>query len=140
VLEFLRTCIDLINQAVGDAISDVLFALLVARFWYCRMFTNPPVLLLTVPSYLMINGHEEEGLYRIPGSGKDVKHWQRHFDTSPGDGIELSDEPELYDINAIGSMSKPWQRELLDEFSQRQCKTKPLLNAQVQPGAPTTAG
>ena len=27
-----------------------------------------------------MNGCEEEGLYRVPGSGKDVKHWQKRFD------------------------------------------------------------
>lgn len=32
-------------------------------------------------SYLNFKGCEEEGLYRVPGSGKDIKHWQRRFDT-----------------------------------------------------------
>lgn len=27
-----------------------------------------------------MNGCEEEGLYRVPGSGKDVKYWQMRFD------------------------------------------------------------
>jgi hypothetical protein len=31
-------------------------------------------------SYLNMNGCEEEGLYRVPGSGKDVKYWQMRFD------------------------------------------------------------
>jgi len=61
-----------------------------------------------------MNGCEEEGLYRIPGSGKDVKHWQRRFDTEHD--INLFDEPELYDINTIGSMFKSWLRELPDEI------------------------
>ena len=61
-----------------------------------------------------MNGCEEEGLYRIPGSGKDVKHWQRRFDTERD--INLFDEPELYDINTIGSMFKSWLRELPDEI------------------------
>jgi hypothetical protein len=61
-----------------------------------------------------MNGCEEEGLYRIPGSGKDVKHWQRRFDAEHD--INLFDEPELYDINTIGSMFKSWLRELPDEI------------------------
>jgi hypothetical protein len=31
--------------------------------------------------YLNMKGCEEEGLYRIPGSGKDIKKWQMRFDT-----------------------------------------------------------
>ena len=61
-----------------------------------------------------MNGCEEEGLYRIPGSGRDVKHWQRRFDSEHD--INLFDEPELYDINTIGSMFKSWLRELPDEI------------------------
>ncbi|PGH11470.1 hypothetical protein AJ79_04845 [Helicocarpus griseus UAMH5409] len=64
--------------------------------------------------YLNFKGCEEEGLYRVPGSGKDVKHWQRRFDTELD--INLFDEPDLYDINTIGSMFKAWLRELPDEI------------------------
>ncbi|KAJ0418067.1 hypothetical protein BJY00DRAFT_303036 [Aspergillus carlsbadensis] len=64
--------------------------------------------------YLNFKGCEEEGLYRVPGSGKEVKHWQRRFDTELD--INLFDEPELYDINTIGSMFKAWLRELPDEL------------------------
>jgi RhoGAP domain len=64
--------------------------------------------------YLNYKGCEEEGLYRVPGSGKEVKHWQRRFD-SEGD-INLFDEPDLYDINTIGSMFKAWLRELPNEL------------------------
>lgn len=68
-------------------------------------------------SYLNLHGIEEEGLYRIPGSGVQVKHWQRRFDTE-GD-INLLNEPELYDINIIGSMFKAWLRELPDDILPR---------------------
>ena len=61
-----------------------------------------------------MNGCEEEGLYRIPGSGKEVKHWQRRFDIEHD--INLFDESELYDINIIGSMFKAWLRDLPDEI------------------------
>ncbi|EAW11858.1 putative Rho GTPase activator (Bem2) [Aspergillus clavatus NRRL 1] len=64
--------------------------------------------------YLNYKGCEEEGLYRVPGSGKEVKHWQRRFDTEFD--INLFDEPDLYDINTIGSMFKAWLRELPDEL------------------------
>ena len=69
-----------------------------------------------------MNGCEEEGLYRIPGSGKDVKHWQRRFDTEHD--INLFDEPELYDINTIGSMFKSWLRELPDEIFPKNVQQK----------------
>ncbi|KIX07064.1 uncharacterized protein Z518_05041 [Rhinocladiella mackenziei CBS 650.93] len=72
--------------------------------------------------YLNMNGSEEEGLYRIPGSGKDVKHWQRRFDTEYD--INLFDEPELYDINTIGSMFKSWLRELPDEILPKSVQNK----------------
>lgn len=36
-----------------------------------------------------MNGCEEEGLYRIPGSGRDVKHWQRRFDTGQFEVFEV---------------------------------------------------
>ena len=61
-----------------------------------------------------MNGCEEEGLYRIPGSGREVKHWQRRFDIEHD--INLFDEPDLYDINTIGSMFKAWLRDLPDEI------------------------
>ncbi|KAL3478200.1 hypothetical protein BJX99DRAFT_109185 [Aspergillus californicus] len=64
--------------------------------------------------YLNYKGCEEEGLYRVPGSGKEVKHWQRRFDSELD--INLFDEPDLYDINTIGSMFKAWLRELPDEL------------------------
>ncbi|KAI9739505.1 MAG: hypothetical protein M1834_006220 [Cirrosporium novae-zelandiae] len=64
--------------------------------------------------YLNAKGCEEEGLYRIPGSGKEVKHWQRRFDIEHD--IDLFEEPDLYDINIIGSMFKAWLRELPDEL------------------------
>ncbi|KAI1614484.1 RalA-binding protein 1 [Exophiala viscosa] len=72
--------------------------------------------------YLNMNGSEEEGLYRIPGSGRDVKHWQRRFDTEYD--INLFDEPDLYDINTIGSMFKSWLRELPDEILPKSIQNK----------------
>ncbi|KIW82902.1 hypothetical protein Z517_02145 [Fonsecaea pedrosoi CBS 271.37] len=72
--------------------------------------------------YLNMNGAEEEGLYRIPGSNRDVKHWQRRFDTEYD--INLFDEPELYDINTIGSMFKSWLRELPDEILPKSVQNK----------------
>lgn len=69
-----------------------------------------------------MNGAEEEGLYRIPGSGRDVKHWQRRFDTEYD--INLFDEPDLYDINTIGSMFKSWLRELPDEILPKTVQNK----------------
>lgn len=67
-----------------------------------------------VNSYLNMNGCEEEGLYRIPGSSRDIRYWQKRFDTEYD--INLFDEPELYDINNIGSLFKSWLRDLPDEI------------------------
>lgn len=64
--------------------------------------------------FLNFKGCEEEGLYRVPGSGRDVKHWQRRFDTELD--IDLFEQPDLYDINTVGSMFKAWLRELPDEI------------------------
>ncbi|KAJ6145537.1 hypothetical protein N7470_009432 [Penicillium chermesinum] len=64
--------------------------------------------------YLNFKGCEEEGLYRVPGSGKEVKYWQRRFDTELD--VDLFDVPDLYDINTIGSLFKGWLRELPDEI------------------------
>lgn len=63
--------------------------------------------------YLNLNC-ESEGLYRVPGSGPQVKHWQRRFDTELD--VDLLDEKELYDPNIIGSMLKSWLRELPSEI------------------------
>ena len=64
--------------------------------------------------YLNFKGCEEEGLYRVPGSGREVKHWQRRFDSELD--IDLFEVPDLYDINTIGSLFKAWLRELPDEL------------------------
>ncbi|EMC91462.1 hypothetical protein BAUCODRAFT_329514 [Baudoinia panamericana UAMH 10762] len=63
--------------------------------------------------YLNLNC-ESEGLYRVPGSGPQVKHWQRRFDTELD--VDLLDEQELYDPNNIGSMLKSWLRDLPTEI------------------------
>ncbi|KAI9877024.1 MAG: hypothetical protein M1830_005019 [Pleopsidium flavum] len=64
--------------------------------------------------YLNFRGCEEEGLYRVPGSGPRIKEWQRRFDRELD--INLFDEPTLYDINIIGSIFKAWLRDLPDEI------------------------
>ena len=69
-----------------------------------------------------MNGCEGEGLYRIPGSNREVKRWQRRFDTEYD--INLFDEPELYDINTIGSMFKSWLRDLPDEILPKKVQAK----------------
>jgi len=64
--------------------------------------------------YLNFKGCEEEGLYRVPGSGREVKYWQRRFDSELD--IDLFEVPDLYDINTVGSLFKAWLRELPDEL------------------------
>ena len=65
---------------------------------------------------------EQEGLYRVPGSGREVKFWQRRFDTEYD--INLFDEPELYDVNTIASMFKAWLRDLPDELFPKEVQAK----------------
>ncbi|KAL4868619.1 hypothetical protein BDV12DRAFT_96593 [Aspergillus spectabilis] len=81
-----------------------------------------PALPYRCVDYLNFKGCEEEGLYRVPGSGKEVKHWQRRFDTELD--INLFDVPDLYDINTIGSMFKAWLRELPDELFPKDIQAK----------------
>ena len=53
-------------------------------------------------------------MYRVPGSGPQVKRWQRRFDTELD--VDLLDEQDLYDPNNIGSMLKSWLRDLPSEI------------------------
>ncbi|TVY89828.1 putative Rho-type GTPase-activating protein [Lachnellula willkommii] len=64
--------------------------------------------------YLNYKGSDVEGLYRVPGSGPQIKRWQRRFDEELD--IDLFEQDDLYDINIIGSMLKAWLRELPDEL------------------------
>ncbi|TWU76940.1 hypothetical protein ED733_007051 [Metarhizium rileyi] len=64
--------------------------------------------------YLNYNGCDVEGLYRVPGSGAQIKKWQRKFDERYD--VNLFEDGDLYDINIIGSMLKAWLRELPDEL------------------------
>ncbi|TGJ85923.1 hypothetical protein E0Z10_g2890 [Xylaria hypoxylon] len=64
--------------------------------------------------YLNFNGTDVEGLYRVPGSGPQIKKWQRRFDEDLD--VDLFAQNDLYDINIIGSMLKAWLRELPDEL------------------------
>ncbi|KAL8694177.1 MAG: hypothetical protein Q9218_001120 [Villophora microphyllina] len=64
--------------------------------------------------YLNFRGCEEEGLYRVPGSGTKIKYYQERFDRELD--INLFDEAELYDINIIGSLFKAWLRDLPSEI------------------------
>ncbi|KAK5663314.1 hypothetical protein OQA88_3742 [Cercophora sp. LCS_1] len=64
--------------------------------------------------YLNYKGSDVEGLYRVPGSGPQIKKWQRKFDEELD--VDLFEQTDLYDINIIGSMLKAWLRELPDEL------------------------
>ncbi|KHJ33322.1 putative rho gtpase activator [Erysiphe necator] len=64
--------------------------------------------------YLNFKGSDVEGLYRVPGSGPEIKKWRRRFDQELD--INLFEQDDLYDINIIGSMLKAWLRELPDEL------------------------
>ncbi|KAL8855870.1 MAG: hypothetical protein Q9178_007490 [Gyalolechia marmorata] len=64
--------------------------------------------------YLNFRGCEEEGLYRVPGSGTKIKYYQERFDRELD--INLFDESDLFDINIIGSLFKAWLRDLPSEI------------------------
>ncbi|PHH86871.1 hypothetical protein CDD83_9635 [Cordyceps sp. RAO-2017] len=72
--------------------------------------------------YLNYKGCDVEGLYRVPGSGPQVKKWQRKFDEHYD--VNLFDEDSLYDINIIGSMLKAWLRELPDELFPKEAQDR----------------
>ncbi|KAI9167009.1 putative Rho-type GTPase-activating protein 2 [Paramyrothecium foliicola] len=72
--------------------------------------------------YLNYKGCDVEGLYRVPGSGPQVKKWQRKFDELHD--VNLFEEDDLYDINIIGSMLKAWLRELPDELFPKEAQER----------------
>ncbi|RDA83286.1 hypothetical protein CP532_3698 [Ophiocordyceps camponoti-leonardi (nom. inval.)] len=72
--------------------------------------------------YLNYKGCDVEGLYRVPGSGPQVKKWQRKFDEQYD--VNLFEEDDLYDINIIGSMLKAWLRELPDELFPKEAQDR----------------
>ncbi|EKV11667.1 Rho GTPase activator (Bem2), putative [Penicillium digitatum PHI26] len=84
--------------------------------------------------YLNFKGCEEEGLYRVPGSGREVKHWQRRFDTELD--VDLFEAKNLYDINTVGSLFKAWLRELPDELFPKSTQTMIALKCEGATTAP----
>nr|XP_036585503.1 RhoGAP domain-containing protein [Colletotrichum truncatum]KAF6795554.1 RhoGAP domain-containing protein [Colletotrichum truncatum] len=72
--------------------------------------------------YLNYKGCDVEGLYRVPGSGPQIKKWQRRFDEEYD--VNLFEQPDLYDINIIGSMLKAWLRELPDELFPKEAQER----------------
>ncbi|KAL7936269.1 hypothetical protein V8C35DRAFT_253210 [Trichoderma chlorosporum] len=72
--------------------------------------------------YLNYKGTEVEGLYRVPGSGPQVKKWQRRFDEQYD--VNLFEQTDLYDINIVGSMLKAWLRELPDELFPKEAQER----------------
>ncbi|POR32631.1 Putative Rho-type GTPase-activating protein 2 [Tolypocladium paradoxum] len=72
--------------------------------------------------YLNYKGCDVEGLYRVPGSGPQIKKWQRKFDEQYD--VNLFEEDDLYDINIIGSMLKAWLRELPDELFPKEAQDR----------------
>ncbi|KAI5866556.1 hypothetical protein GGS23DRAFT_615085 [Durotheca rogersii] len=72
--------------------------------------------------YLNLKGTEVEGLYRVPGSGPQIKKWQRKFDEEYD--VDLFAQDDLYDINIIGSMFKAWLRELPDELFPKEAQER----------------
>lgn len=94
-----------------DRVLDAQFAVEMHRV-SCIVGGDVEVMLTKTDSFLNTNA-EEEGLYRIPGSGPKVKHWQRRFDSELD--IDLLSE-EVTDTNEIASMLKAWLRELPSEM------------------------
>lgn len=91
--------------------------------------------------YLNYKGCDVEGLYRVPGSGPQIKKWQRKFDEGvflppyardgqanqgphPEFDVDLFAQDDLYDINIIGSMLKAWLRELPDELFPKEAQER----------------
>lgn len=93
--------------------------------------------------YLNYKGCDVEGLYRVPGSGPQIKKWQRRFDERKSGltqrlragmwiltyhaadyDVDLFTQEDLYDINIIGSMLKAWLRELPDELFPKEAQDR----------------
>ncbi|XWW96912.1 hypothetical protein V2A60_004892 [Cordyceps javanica] len=72
--------------------------------------------------YLNYKGCDVEGLYRVPGSGPQIKKWQRRFDEQYD--VNLFEVDDLYDINIVGSMLKAWLRELPDELFPKEAQDR----------------
>ncbi|KAK6087332.1 RhoGAP domain-containing protein [Seiridium cupressi] len=72
--------------------------------------------------YLNYKGSDVEGLYRVPGSGPQIKKWQRKFDEEYD--VDLFAQEDLYDINIVGSMLKAWLRELPDELFPKEAQER----------------
>lgn len=65
--------------------------------------------------YLNAKGIESEGIYRVPGSTREVEHWEMRFDTEYDIDLLGPDIP-IYDINTVASVFKNWLRNLPDEI------------------------
>jgi hypothetical protein len=65
--------------------------------------------------YLNAKGIESEGIYRVPGSTREVEHWEMRFDTEHDIDLLQPDIP-IYDINTVASIFKNWLRNLPDEI------------------------
>ena len=63
--------------------------------------------------YLNSKGIEQEGIYRVPGSAQEVKHWEMRFDTEYDIDLLQPDTP-IYDVNTVASILKNWLRTLKD--------------------------
>lgn len=63
--------------------------------------------------YLNSKGIEQEGIYRVPGSAQEVKHWEMRFDTEYDIDLLKPDTP-IYDVNTVASILKNWLRTLKD--------------------------
>lgn len=72
--------------------------------------------------YLNYRGTDAEGLYRVPGSGPQIRRWQRRFDEELD--VDLFAQDDLYDINIVGSMLKQWLRELPTEIFPKEAQER----------------
>ena len=72
--------------------------------------SHPSCSLTCIRSYLNSKGCEEEGIYRVPGSDREIKQWYKRFDQELD--VDLLNEPKLFDVNCVSSLFKQWLREL----------------------------
>jgi hypothetical protein len=106
--------------------------------------------------YLNDKGMTHEGLYRVPGSEREIRNWIWRFDNGKAIypshygfvdlltlitevDIDLLAEDELYDVNTISSMFKAWLRDLPDEVFPKSLQYKisaAVGNLSEQQGAP----
>ncbi|KIW01483.1 uncharacterized protein PV09_07236 [Verruconis gallopava] len=88
------------------------------RLHYCKDKTEfwLPAFPYRCIDYLSDRGTYSEGLYRVPGSELEIKHYMARFDKEYD--IDLFEQKDLHDVNVVATMLKRWLSNLPPVFPQ----------------------